>query len=277
MRIWGVSMVRNEADVIEAFVRHNLAFLDGLVVMDHGSIDSTPRILTRLKAEGLALFRLQDAEAGFFQGSRISALARECFARTDADFVFALDADEFLRAPSRESIEAALEALPPGVYGRQPWRSYVPTRFDHPFGAHCLEFRVRDERIQRFKVILPRTFQDRADDMVSEGNHWVADMASGQAAPSQELDAEAVSLAHCPVRSREQLESKTRLGWPSLHAAGGRAAEKAYHWRELYDDLARGISLTDERLRAIASNYTIPRAQWLDHVELVRDPVVLRR
>ena len=27
MKLWAVSMVRNEADVIEAFVRHNLAFV----------------------------------------------------------------------------------------------------------------------------------------------------------------------------------------------------------------------------------------------------------
>ena len=30
MRLFGVAMVRNEADVIEAFVRHNLGVLDGL-------------------------------------------------------------------------------------------------------------------------------------------------------------------------------------------------------------------------------------------------------
>ena len=34
MRLFGVTMVRNEADVIEAYVRHNLTVLDGLVVID---------------------------------------------------------------------------------------------------------------------------------------------------------------------------------------------------------------------------------------------------
>ena len=269
-------MVRNEADVVEAFVRHNLAFLDGLAILDHRSDDSTPDVLGRLKAEGLPVFRLQDSEAAFFQGSRITALARESFHRTGADYVFPLDADEFIRADSRAGLEAALSELPVGVYGRYPWRSYVPTAFDRPFGPHCLQTRLREERIQRFKLILPRFFAQRPDHMVSEGSHWVADMASGQPAGHHELPAARLSLSHCPVRSRSQLETKVRLGWEALRAAGGAGAEKAYHWRDIYDDVAAGVVLGEARLRLIASNYAIPRDQWRDDLELVHDPVALR-
>lgn len=276
MKLWGVSMVRNEADVVEAFVRHNLAFLDGLAILDHHSIDSTPQILGRLKLEGLPVFRLQDSEAAFFQGSRITALARETFERTGADYVFPLDADEFIRADSREGLEAALSGLPEGVYGRYPWRSYVPTAFDRPFGPHCLQWRLREERIQRFKLILPRSFARRPEHMVSEGSHWVADMRSGQPAGHHELAAARLCLAHCPVRSRAQLESKVRLGWEALRAAGGPGAEKAYHWRDIYDDLAAGVVLGEARLRLIASNYAVPREQWRDDLELAHDPVALR-
>ena len=35
-------MVRNEADIVEAFVRHNLRVLDAMLVVDHGSTDATP-------------------------------------------------------------------------------------------------------------------------------------------------------------------------------------------------------------------------------------------
>jgi hypothetical protein len=48
MRLFGVMMVRNEADIIEASVRHNLSVLDGLVVIDHGSFDATADILVAL-------------------------------------------------------------------------------------------------------------------------------------------------------------------------------------------------------------------------------------
>ena len=53
MKIWGVSMVRNEEDIVEAFVRHNLTILDGMLVVDHNSTDRTPAILTALCAERL--------------------------------------------------------------------------------------------------------------------------------------------------------------------------------------------------------------------------------
>ena len=66
MRLIGVAMVRNEADIIEAFVRHNLTILDALVVVDHASLDGTSEILTLLQREGLPLRVMRDASPGFF-------------------------------------------------------------------------------------------------------------------------------------------------------------------------------------------------------------------
>ena len=48
MRRLGTAIVRNEADIVEAFVRHNVALLDGIALVDHGSIDATPDIAERL-------------------------------------------------------------------------------------------------------------------------------------------------------------------------------------------------------------------------------------
>ena len=50
-----VSMVRNEADVIESFVRHNLQVADVLYCIDHASTDGTSDILANLQREGLSL------------------------------------------------------------------------------------------------------------------------------------------------------------------------------------------------------------------------------
>ena len=45
MRLLGAAHVRNEADIVEAFVRHNLVLLDGIAIVDHASVDATPDIL----------------------------------------------------------------------------------------------------------------------------------------------------------------------------------------------------------------------------------------
>src|SRR5688572_21107883 len=245
MKLWAVAMVRNEADIIEAFVRHNLAFLDGLVVLDHRSGDATRSILRRLKAEGLALILLESREEAFFQGSEITRIASETFTRTGADFVFAVDADEFMRAASRQAVERALATIPEQTHGRLRWYSYVPAAFDRPFGSHCLRLRLREERVARYKLVIRPGFVETGNFMVSEGNHWVSDLRTGRAAMHEHVVPELLSLAHCPVRSRAQLESKVRLGYEALLAAGGLNSAMAYHWRDLYEDFRVGAAMPE--------------------------------
>ena len=80
MPLYGVSMVRNEADVIEAFVRHNLRALDRLIVVDHGSSDGTREILHALSDEGLPLAVEHDDRDVRRQPETITRLARRAFA-----------------------------------------------------------------------------------------------------------------------------------------------------------------------------------------------------
>jgi hypothetical protein len=278
MILWGVAMVRNEADVVEAFVRHNLAFLDGLVVLDHRSADGTFETLAALESEGLRLVHRRTFEEGFFKSRHVSALARECFAQHGADFVFALDADEFIHAASREAIEDALAAVPPASHALHLWRSYVPTTFARPFGPHCLQMRLREETTPRAKVIIRRTLADREG--VSEGNHWVVAVGTRLRAAHHVIAPDVMCLAHCPVRNASQLERKATLGYQArLVATGGRISPAlSSHWREIGEDLDRGDALTEARLRTIAANYTVPRSQWIapENIELVDDPVELR-
>ena len=44
MRLAGITIVRNECDIVEAFVRHNGAVLDQLYVLDNNSSDGTLEI-----------------------------------------------------------------------------------------------------------------------------------------------------------------------------------------------------------------------------------------
>ena len=41
MKIIAITMVKNEMDVIESFVRHTLTFADELIVCEHRSSDAT--------------------------------------------------------------------------------------------------------------------------------------------------------------------------------------------------------------------------------------------
>lgn len=91
-RLVAVGTVRNEEDIIEAFVRHSLRYVDELRLVDHLSTDRTPAILTALQAEGLPLHVIRHSGQVLLQEILLTRLAREAF-RSGADWVVPLDAD----------------------------------------------------------------------------------------------------------------------------------------------------------------------------------------
>ena len=76
MRLVAVSIVKNEADIIEAFVRHTHAWVDHHLVFDHDSTDGTREILQALRAEGLPLELFTDDAIGKLQQYRSNHLSR---------------------------------------------------------------------------------------------------------------------------------------------------------------------------------------------------------
>ena len=279
MRLFGVSVVRNEADVIEAFVRHNLTFLDSLTVVDHASADATPAILACLAGEGLPVRIVREDGAGFFQAEWLTAAARELFIRDGADFVFPIDADEFIKAGSRGEVERELSDVPAGAHAVIRWLTYVPESLDaeRAFGPSHLRWRIDDERQRSHKCVIGRSFGERPAQYVVSGNHLVDDPSQPKPPPHLRLRGERVALAHCPVRSAAQLERKVRLGYQAHRATEPTNEQQFHHWRRLYEELSSGERLTPERLREIACNYGLPADAWrpADAVKLVEDPVRL--
>jgi hypothetical protein len=256
MRIIATCMASNEGDIIEAFVRHNLGLLDALVVLDHASVDSTPQILAQLVQEGLPLTVLRDSGRAFNQGQRQTYLAVRFLAELDADFCFVLDADEFVKAPSRAALEAALAGLPEGAYGLVALQNYFgarPGAMDaNP--ARRLTRRMRNERAVSRKAVLRRTFATEEGAQVSLGNHAAVRVRNGAVEPFHHALLRGVALAHFPVRSPEQIARKALIGWLSHRLTvperylGAHADQAASHWREIFNGLARGSLTTDARL-----------------------------
>ena len=84
-------------------------------------------------------------------------------------------------------------------------------------------------------------------------------------------------IAHCPVRSRAQLESKVILGYLARQARTGNVVPTSYHWRDLYTELRAGGAFSDDRLAEISCNYGLERKDWrpVSEIELLEDPVPL--
>ena len=277
MRIYASAVVRNEADLIELFVRHNLSVLDGIVVVDHMSRDGTLEILQAMTGEGLPVFMAREASPVFDKFTLCNRLVRHVFATSDADWVFPLDADEFLKTPSRATLEAALAADETAPAITIDWQTYVPT----VFASDTLTMlraarRLRVERHGLAKIAVSRRFARSTDLTIGNGHHFLlrGDPATATRVATAVLPPEVAALAHVPVRSVRQFTTKIAVGWLAGLNAPDRKAGEAFHWREAFDYLRSGRPLSPLQLKAFAVNYSVPMDRWLpvDSVELVDDP-----
>jgi hypothetical protein len=276
MKLAAVSMVRNEADLVEAFVRHNLGVVDRLYVIDHRSDDGTRDILRRLPLEVET-----DDDPAQRQSENLTRLARRAFAE-GADAVFPLDADEFLKIPDRGAFERTLAGLPPDLCAALEWQTYVPE--PQPGASHPLAAARRRRAAEAHglhKVVLTRAFANAPAAVIGPGNHTVLMEGADQDVTRTRvrlarLPASLAALAHFPVRSVEQLVRKISLGWEAHRAAARDNPALAFHWRELHEAFAAHGPPSPERLREIAVNYSLPMARWQPaaSVPLVEDPLL---
>jgi glycosyltransferase involved in cell wall biosynthesis len=271
MKLHGLARVKNEGDVIEEFVRHNLRFLDALIVVDNASFDGTLAVLEALRAEGLPLTIVHDATLPKRQYETMTRVARQSAADDEWDFLFLLDADEFLKVPGRGQLEESLRDLSPGQIGLLPWHSYVPTSHDDLEEA-CILSRIRYRRTVEArpirKAVLPRWLASGGNFEIGQGNHVISD-AYGPA-PASLLDQ--AGIAHFPVRSLVQIQGKALVGWGAYIAMGHETSEYGWHQRRLFQKLESSALWSMNDLYEIALHYT-DRGSSADLRDIVCDPM----
>jgi Glycosyl transferase family 2 len=203
MRLVAVSIVKNEADIIEPFVRHTGALVDHHLVFDHASTDGTRQILAELAREGLPLSLFTDDHLGNLQQQRSNGLTRLAWADQQADWVLPLDADEILVTPDRAALERELAGCPAGRPLRLPLINYYPTSADDAAEVNPVR-RLRSRActpLRTPKVFVPRDLA--GDPAVSAGKGSHALYRSGQPLPDHPASDE-TWLAHFSLRSPAQ-------------------------------------------------------------------------
>ena len=97
--IVGISLVRNEEDLVETTLRHHLRQgVEHFLIADNGSTDGTARVLDRLARKDRRIRWTRIGDVGFHQGELVTDLAREAM-KNGARWVLPFDADEFWFAP----------------------------------------------------------------------------------------------------------------------------------------------------------------------------------
>ena len=269
----GLSMVRNESDVIETFIRHNLTLLDELHIVDHNSSDNTREILTFLKQEGLPIhiYHYNELE---FAPERVLNHMMQHILNNDAniDYIFPLDADEFIYCPSREKLNAFLTLIPQNRVGMYIWRGYLPSSIEYDPDFICHFTDQRKEEILTPKVIIPRAIAETC--RLTIGSHYMIN-SDGKEIKStvfiepnnqqfyywfiERFQAEFITtndlwLGHYPIRSTAQQIKKVLE--KSITMVMEKKGHKDIAWEnQLRDLLAKKMSISLEALRLIAYQY----------------------
>ena len=272
----GIAMVKNEADVIEAFVRHNCGFMDALAIVDNDSIDGTREILVQLQQEGLPIILFDDPVVAHFHAEILTAVYRKVVPKFKPRFVFLLDADEFIVAPSREALYVQLRAMRPGTLAQYCWRTYIPAptgpEGDASDPLRSITHRKAAERPWWKAVIVTKPKIDMKL-KIEQGNHGAR--FAGRSLPKVKL--QDVALAHFPVRSVDQITGKVLAGWIANLERHRHRLYLGYaaHWKVLYERIIGGAGLTAEDLTREALRYgQFSEAELTWPQDVVRDPVV---
>jgi hypothetical protein len=211
-----VAVVRNELDILEAFVRYHAELVDLLVVADHRSVDGSLELLRELQAEGLPLEVRSLTSPTLRQGQTTTTLVRDVVRRLGADHVLPLDADEFLTSDRPELVSDLIRCLPDDRPTRLALRNAIPIRDDNPTErnpvARIVHRRASEGKVggKRTKLVVPRAIGERDGWTLTNGNHRLI-------APDGEDEIVCprhgeLYLAHYPVRSVEQL-SRRLISW----------------------------------------------------------------
>ena len=272
-KLVGLSMVRNESDVIETFIRHNLTLLDELHIVDHNSSDNTREILTHLKQEGLPIHIYHYNELEFAPERVLNHMMQHILNNdADIDYIFPLDADEFIYCPSREKLNAFLTLIPQNRVGMYIWRGYLPssTEYDPDFICHFTD--QRKEEILTPKVIIPRAIAETC--ILTIGSHYMID-SDGKEIKStvfiepnnqqfyywfiERFQAEFITtndlwLGHYPIRSTIQQIKKVLE--KSITMVMEKKGYRDSAWEnQLHDLLTHNLNISLDELRLIAYNY----------------------
>jgi glycosyltransferase involved in cell wall biosynthesis len=250
-----IMMVRNEADILARVLAHASTLFDRAIVIDHRSTDGSGEILKAARAEWPALEIFNYGVQGYFQEALSTAFARQAF-EEGADWVFFLDADEFVNVPDRAALLGVLPVNDTIVCSFL-WRNLAPTVFgtyqDFNFQQ---EFLVSQTKSRYGKIVLSRRILQEAPDFrVALGNHTVS-----SARHAGVLEAPIVGeFLHIPIRSRDRLAMKVEAGVAAYRAKTNKQTAEGSHWFELLERVRDGTA-DDDFLRAVALNYGEPLA-----------------
>jgi hypothetical protein len=265
MKLVAVSIVKNEADIIEVFVRHTRAWVDHHLVIDNGSTDGSRETLNALISEGLPLTLFRSPSNLDFSQVQTSNLVRRAFAEFAADWVLLLEADEFIAGTNRSALEQRLSFGPPDQPLTVQLQNYSVTIDDDSKEPNALvRIRYRQPATSgTLRVIIPRNLGLQPDVGTDKGNHALL----RNHVPLESLCISEIRLCRFALRSPQQQALHIVVGEIQRLSRGVRNAGLDTHNRLGFQLLAADPEAF------LANAISKPEELLLDPIPYLGDPL----
>ncbi len=235
-----VSMAKNEADIIESFVRYYMTFVDGMIIVDHNSDDNTAKILAELQQEYPSLIVDQLKTIEHIQSEVMTNLVKIAANELGADWVLPLDIDEFLIPHNGVDCRSILNKIKDDVISLD-WVEHELVDTEHDRDVFLLNRLCnRSSKIQFMtKILVKGSFVRNTDNIrLIQGNHGIMTWNNeGAEHLANAPRCSEFTLAHFPFRSQEQYVSKHALGWLANAIKYSVTTIAAPNWKRAFDKI----------------------------------------
>lgn len=246
-KLISLTMVKNEASVIESFIRYNMNFIDKMIIIDNGCVDETIEIINCLIKEGYDIEIYNESYMGYDQYVIENKYLYKIANEMESDIIIPLDADEFI--VGNDNRKEMFDNLDLNKVYYINWRTYVvtdnddnnerfvPKRIKYIRSDEC-GYRDGEEKVS--KIILPTELIRKYNIIMQAGHHSII-KKEGLMIEHQDN----IKLAHFPIRSKYQMESKIFTGILNDILWHKREGGQSNHWFILSKKLLEDSNIID--------------------------------
>ena len=277
MKIVSITVINNEADIIESFIRYHLNIVDEMIILNDGSTDDTNNILDKLSSEGLPLIVLNDNDSYSEPMKKYNCLLKKAVSDYNADIICPLDVDEFITC-SNGNPRKIIEKISPFTFYKIKWKTYVPHKNDdleNKFVPSRITH-IRDEKIETlYKVILTGDLSDKYDVKLNNGNHNLKFKKQFEnKIHGKECDE--LKIAHFPSRSIEQMISKVLLSYPNALSRENFNPNINHNYQLMFNKILESESIDIEDVAEFAKQYSLEENKGKQRdIDIIHDPMNL--